>query len=168
MPDQNTPRKGLSPRITTVPGKLVFILVWWLGGFLVALPFRYVELPEVPAAALTLSTAWDLAFLILGAQIFRARGEAIAPVRPWWQATGRAKASRALGALTAIGAASGLLGLIASIITGDWVLNPYGSAYVILTYSVVAAFYLNSASRLKAPGAGAPPPLKVPRAGRIV
>jgi hypothetical protein len=165
MPDQSPTTTRRSPRITTVPGKVVYVVVWWASGFALSWILRFSGVPET--AISEFAFAWDLAFLIVGAQTFRVRGEAITSVRPWWQATGRAPASRGLGGLTALGAAVALANVVRWAIVGAEFEVVWAAVCATLTYVVAAAFYLNSAARLKASGGGVPEPVKISRAGRV-
>ena len=163
MPDQLAPRKRIAPRITSVPGKFAFAATWWVGGAAIGQLFNLLSVPD--SAWVPFITSWDLAFLIVGAQIFRARGEAIESVRPWWQATGRPRASRVLGKFTAIGSALQLVAVVLTILENtrfpvDALPTLAAGA---LTYATASVFYFRSARMLQRTGAGAPPLDKLPR-----
>ena len=99
---------------------------------------------------------FDLAAILLGARVFRGRGEAIDPPRPWWRMTARPTLSRRLGILflvltvwTAVGTILATIGVPSP---GPMVAD--GAAVVagligVLEFGVIAALYLNSAVRLK-------------------
>lgn len=111
------------------------------------------------------TSVFNIAALLLGARLFRGRGEAIEPPRPWWRMTARPTLSRRLGILFAVICA---LGAVATVLTaaGVYARSPgvsvsqaaIGSAISVLEQAAFAFFYLNSAVRLKRVGVPPKPP----------
>ncbi|MDQ0895229.1 hypothetical protein [Agromyces ramosus] len=108
---------------------------------------------------------FDVAALLVGARVFRGRGEAIEPPRPWWRMTARPTLSRRLGILFVVLATGSVVAFILSAV-GVYEPLPQTSTsetiaiYVTsgLEYAAFAYFYLNSAVRLRRLGVPAKPP----------
>jgi hypothetical protein len=156
-------RRILDVRIVRWELKLVFVVGAIVAGFAIAWLLRTLGAMEV--SVLIITFFFDLAAILLGARVFRGRGEAIEPPRAWWRMTARPPLSRRLGILfvvqSALGAASLVLeatGVYAPLppLTGDDVVI-YSSG--ILEGGAIAYLYLNSAARLKRLGV----PYKAPK-----
>lgn len=136
-------------RITSWWGKLLYVFcTWFVAGRLLLWLF---DLLGGPAQAWSvISVVFDLAILVIGARIFRGKGEPIAPPRPWWQMTARKNLSRRLGITFVVFTGLLVLWLVLSLVLGrslHYSSNEIASDFV---YVVVPAFlYLNSAARLK-------------------
>ncbi len=77
-------------RITTWWGKLIYVLCAYLvAGRIIGWLMQGLHLPE-PAVSI-IGFATNVATLLIGARIFRGKGEPVAPPRPWWQMTARRK-----------------------------------------------------------------------------
>jgi hypothetical protein len=136
-------------RITNLWVKVGYIVLWWAGGaLLINVAFAWVSVWTSTA----LTIPWDAAWLVVGARSFRASHEPVAPPRPWWQATGRPKASFWIGILVVVLALSALANIT--------IAESEGAAFVVLFafYLLVGVFYLNSGIQLKRnPRAPLPP-----------
>lgn len=141
-------RRILDLRITRWELKLVYALgaaalVWTIGGLAGSL-----DAP--PVVGSLIGTPVLLGAYLLGARVFRGRGEAVAPPRPWWQMTARAKLSRRLGILFAAGVVVLIIGIgldlagVRRITVGGWPT----SIVAVVENSVLAYLYLGSAIRL--------------------
>lgn len=141
-------------RITNVWVKVGYVATWWVGGALL-INFVFAWASVWTSTALTIP--WDAAWIIVGIRSFRASHEPVAPSRPWWQATGRPKASFWIGVLTTVMALSALANITLA--------ESEGGAFAVLFgfYLLVGVFYFNSGIQLKRnPRAPLPP-----RAGRL-
>ncbi|WP_083363298.1 hypothetical protein [Microterricola viridarii] len=140
-------------RITRWYFKLLYVVGAWLLGIPVLALLNALHLP--PAAVDAVSGAVSLASVLLGARIFRGRGEPVAPPRPWWKMTARPRLSRALGVLFALTPASAAAVAIAAAFGVDAAseaLGRYTEAGLwtsVLALTALAALYLNSAARLR-------------------
>ncbi len=110
---------------------------------------------------LLLSFCVDLVAILLGARIFRGRGEPVQPPRRWWRMTARPRLSWVLGILFLVLSVSGAIGLVLGAFgVGDTIPASAGgvasTVIVVLESGVIAALYLNSAVRLRR--LGVPPP----------
>jgi hypothetical protein len=143
----------LDARITRWHAKLIFVVSVMAGGFVIG---RVMTAAGVwPYVASVTNSIILLAGLLLGARIFRGRGEAIEPARPWWQLTARPTLSRRLGIVSAVGAGFALIsGVLAAVGVPvfadesrvDSVLVYFDS---LVFYGVVAFLYFTSAAHLK-------------------
>ena len=114
-------------------------------------------------AGLLLGTLLDFAALLIGARIFRGRGEALEPRRPWWRMTARPTLSRRLGILFMVLAVLTAVSLVLTAFGVSGVRTTVGddasgslAILAVLEYGGFAYLYLNSAVRLKRLGVRAP------------
>ena len=155
-------RRILDVRIVRWELKALYVVGAIIIGFVIAGLLRLLGLAEI-GVSIT-ATAIDVGALLLGARIFRGRGEAIEPPRPWWRMTARPTLSRRLGILFVVLSAFGLISLGLTAIgvpalrtrLADGV-SVSTTIFVALEYGGFAFFYLNSAARLKRLGV---PPLE--------
>ena len=160
-------RRLLDIRIIRWELKLLYVIGAIGVGFVLAGLLRAWGMQET--VALLTTSAFDVAALLLGARLFRGRGEAIEPPRPWWRMTARPTLSRRLGILFVVLA---VFGAVATVLTGVGVyaLSPgvplgeavFGSMIGVLEFTAIAYLYLNSAVQLKRLGV----PSKAPKAPR--
>ncbi len=139
-------RRILDIRIIRWELKLLYVIgALFVGWFVVGAGMRAIGIPDV--AVSIVGTIIEVAALLLGARIFRGRGEPIAPPRAWWRMTARPALSRRLGVLFLVPAVVGLFGVAAFPL--EWSPGELASAIMsVIEFSVVAALYLNSAVRL--------------------
>ncbi|GAA4385000.1 hypothetical protein [Agromyces bauzanensis] len=142
----------LDLRITRWQWKLLYVLGvllagWIVGGVVGAMGAPY--LAQIIAGAIT-----DVAGLLLGARIFRGRGEPVDPPRPWWQMTARPPLSRRLGilflVLTVMSVATMFIAVFAPSAAAPAADVPV-VIVALLEYAAIAWLYLNSAVRLGLP-----------------
>ena len=156
-------RRILDIRIVRWELKLVYVVGAIVAGFAIAWLLRALGAMEVSVIVITFF--FDLAAILLGARVFRGRGEAIEPPRPWWRMTARPTLSRRLGilflVLTVVAATDIVLAAIGvsprrpAVADGAMVI---GALTGVLEFGVIAALYLNSAVRLKRLGVPAKDP----------
>ncbi|RXZ72279.1 hypothetical protein [Agromyces albus] len=123
-----------------------------LLGFVIAVLLRTLGLAEI--GVLLTITVIDFGALLLGARIFRGRGEEVEPPRAWWRMTARPTLSRRLGILFVVLSLLGAVSLVLEVtgvyaplpLTGD---DMVASSRGIVELAIVAYLYLNSAVRLK-------------------
>ena len=156
-------RRLLDIRIIRWELKLLYVIGAIGVGFVLAGLLRAWGMQET--VALLTTSAFDVAALLLGARLFRGRGEAIEPPRQWWRMTARPTLSRRLGILFVVLAAGSVVVLIltAAGVYGPLPQTSPGDAiamYItaVLEYGTFAYLYLNSAVRLKRAGAPPKPP----------
>ncbi|MBT2518414.1 hypothetical protein J7E29_13285 [Streptomyces sp. ISL-90] len=141
----------------------VILLGWVIAGLL-----RMSGLAGI--GVVLISAVIDFGVLLLGARIFRGRGEAVEPPRAWWRMTARPAWSRRLGILFVV---LSLCNVATVVFTATGVSAPvpdlggadvFVYSFAIVEYAVVAYLYLNSAIRLKRLGVPArePKPPKEP------
>ena len=132
--------------------KAAYVVVAYLLGFAIGSLLRAAELADVIVGLF--AAAIDLTAILLGARVFRGRGEAIEPPRRWWRMTARPTLSWVLGILFLALWIAGVLG-VASDTLGVGGAAPMAADDLALTivvmaeYGVIAALYLNSAVRLQ-------------------
>ena len=90
-------RRILDVRIVRWELKAAYVVAAYLVGFAIASLLRATELPDVVVGVVT--SVVDLTAILLGARVFRGRGEAIEPPRRWWRMTARPTLSWVLGIL---------------------------------------------------------------------
>jgi hypothetical protein len=155
-------RRILDIRIVRWEFKALYVVVAILLGWVIAGLLRGFGLAEI-GIVLT-SAVTDFGALLLGARIFRGRGEAVEPPRAWWRMTARPTLSRRLGILFVV---LSLLGAVSLVLEATGIYAPLPAltgddvvvyARVILEYAVIAYLYLNSAARLKRLGVPAKDP----------
>lgn len=154
-------RRILDVRVVRWELKLAYVVGAVVVVFAVAGLFRSWGASEISVSLV--GTALDVVALLFGARVFRGRGEAIEPPRPWWRMTARPTLSRRLGilflVLSAVGfinlglAAIGVPALRTTLSDGVSVSSLILGA---LEFAVFTFLYLNSAVRLKR--LGVPPP----------
>lgn len=133
---------GFGLRIRAWPLKLAYIVVVFYGvGYVLG---RLVGVPSV--IGYVASDLIHLALFLFAARVFRGRDEDVAPPRPWWQVTARAKLSRRLGVVAGILAVFETIVLIVQLVT-DRHQFPVDLINV-LNGSITAFLYLNCAVRL--------------------
>ena len=145
-------RRILDVRIVRWELKAAYVVAAYLLGFAIASLLRAAELPDVVVGVVT--SVVDLTAILLGARVFRGRGEAIEPPRRWWRMTARPTLSWVLGILFLALWIAGLLGVAfdtlgvggaAPMAADDLALT----IVVMIEYGVIGALYLNSAVRLQ-------------------
>ncbi|KRE29062.1 hypothetical protein [Agromyces sp. Soil535] len=152
-------RRILDIRIVRWELKLAYVVGAYLVGLAIATMLRALGTAEATIALVSFCV--DLVAILLGARVFRGRGEPIEPARTWWRMTARPKLSWRLGILflvLSVGSATRLV-LLA---IGAWPVGPTGAdgdilgIAVLVEYGLIAFLYLNSAIRLRR--LGVPPP----------
>lgn len=154
-----------SLRVVRWQVKLVYVIAAWCVGWVVSWSLYSMGLPG--AVVSVLNGMVSLASVLLGARIFRGRGEDLTPRRPWWQMTARPLLSRILSVLFLVVAVQFAVVLV---------LAGVGVAYAIRSVerltladtivdgtiaAVLAFFYLTSSIRLpKAPSLDRAPKFK--------
>jgi hypothetical protein len=155
-------RRVLDVRITRWEMKLAYVIAVIAVGWGLAALLRVLNLGE--PAVLIVATLVDVVGLLLGARVFRGRGEAIEPPRPWWRMTARPRLSRNLGVVFIVLAAVMLGGITLAILdvsgspsTRAWTI--FVGTLSVIEFGAFAYLYLNSAARLKQLGV----PAEVPK-----
>lgn len=148
-------RRILDFRIIRWELKLLFVVGALLIGFPISAVLYAVGVP--PLAVGLVNTVVGMALLLLGARIFRGRGEAVESPRSWWRMTARPTLSRRLGILflvLAVWFAAGLiLAVVVDFASTGWTADDIVIAVSgVLEFAAVAYLYLNSAARLKRMG----------------
>lgn len=147
-------RRILDFRIVRWELKLAYVVAAIVMIFAITALLGALDVAEM--AVFLLGTLLDFTALLFGARVFRGRGEAIEPPRPWWRMTARPTLSRRLGILFLVLALVALAGLVLAAFgmpePGPTV--PIGfpgfvELLVLLQYGGFAFLYLNSAIRLK-------------------
>ncbi|WP_448003622.1 hypothetical protein [Agromyces bauzanensis] len=137
----------LDLRIARWELKLLYVLGALLTVFLFGRAIRAIGVPDL--AVSIAGSIIDVAAVLLGARIFRGRGEPIEPPRAWWRMTARPKLSRWLGGtflvLAISSPISAALATSADRAGVDIPITIIGS----LEFAVLAGLYLNSAIRLR-------------------
>lgn len=147
-------RRILDIRIVRWELKLLFVV----GALVIGFPISAVlyAVGVAPLAVGVVNTVVGMALLLLGARIFRGRGEAVEPPRPWWRMTARPTLSRRLGILflvLAVWLAAGLILVVVGVASTGWTADDIVIAVSgVLEFAGVAYLYLNSAARLKRMG----------------
>jgi hypothetical protein len=90
-------RRILDVRIVRWELKAAYVVAAYLLGFAIGSLLRAAELADVIVGLV--AAAIDLTAILLGARVFRGRGEAIEPPRRWWRMTARPTLSWVLGIL---------------------------------------------------------------------
>ena len=146
-------------RITTWWGKLIYVFAaWFVAVRVIDLLFGVLGVTGLGATVFFL--VYDFAVLLVGARIFRGKGEPVAASRPWWQMTARKKLSNNLGSWLAVVTTLAVAALVISFF------SPFGSSksdlvLLVLYFGVPTYLYLNSAARLQsAPKPDADTPLR--------
>jgi hypothetical protein len=145
-------RRILDVRIVRWELKAAYVVAAYLLGFAIGSLLRAAELADVIVGLV--AAAIDLTAILLGARVFRGRGEAIEPPRRWWRMTARPTLSWVLGILFLALWVAGVLG-VASDTLGVGGAAPMAADDLALTIvvmmesGVIAALYLNSAVRLQ-------------------
>jgi hypothetical protein len=153
----------LDIRITRWYLKLAFVVAAWLVGFPFIALFNAMNAPSwVGNIADSLLT---IGAVVLGARLFRGRGEPVEPRRPWWKFTAWPRLSRVLGIVFACVVVSILISFIAAALGVERAIQSIERITVPdnivngVFYSILAFLYLNSASRMK----GMVPPGREPK-----
>ena len=155
-------RRILDIRIVRWEFKALYVVGAILLGWVIAGLLRGFGLAEI-GIVLT-SAVTDFGALLLGARIFRGRGEAVEPPRAWWRMTARPTLSRRLGILFIVLSLFNVAAVVFMATGVNAPLPEFGGADVfvysfgIVEYAVVAFLYLNSAARLKRLGVPAKDP----------
>ena len=161
-------RRLLDIRIIRWELKLVYVVGVIVLSFLLGAVLDSVDEIVVVASR----SVFEVAALLFGARVFRGRGEAVEPPRPWWRMTARPTLSRRLGILFAVLAAGSVVVLILTAV-GVYESLPQTPTSDLIAIYVTAALenggfayvYLNSAVRLQRAGVPpkAPKPPKPPK-----
>lgn len=130
-------------RFTTVPAKVAYLLAVFLAPALL----RLILTPAVPSPLLD-GGALALTVLgwVVGVRTFRGAGEPVTPRRAWWRATATFRSSCGIGALLALSA----IGVAAGSAAGAIPRNGINVALIVVN-TVAAAYYLDSAWRMRPP-----------------
>lgn len=139
-------RRILDLRITRWQWKLLYVLGVLLSVFLLAAAMRAIGVPEL--AVSIVGSVLDLAALLLGARIFRGRGEPIGPPRPWWRMSARPTLSWWLGVLFLVWAGALVISPVIPAPTEAAAVEVSITIIGGIEFVVIAALYLNSAVRL--------------------
>ena len=158
-------RRALDLRIARWQSKLAYIAALILLRYTVVMVLAVVG---VPALAVNITdSVLLLAGIILGARIFRGKGEQSDPARSWWQMTAWPKLSRRLGISVSIINALVLVYVVLlatgvaperrsnTLTLGEWIAS-------IAFNAVVGVLYLHSAIRQTRAGVVAPAPAVMP------
>lgn len=94
-------------RITTVIGKISFMVVGLVAGYLALLGSRVIEGSE-GSITMAVGAVLEVTVVIIAARSFRGSGEAVRPERHWWRMTARPTTGFLLSALFAGQAAAGM------------------------------------------------------------
>jgi hypothetical protein len=144
------PGWGRGPwRIVRWPYKLLYAVGVWAVAYGIAWPLRLPGVPEI--VPLVVGFALPVAAVIVGARIFRTRGEPIRPPRAWWRMTGRSTLSQVVGVLCTIYFVIAIIAVIAAFTLLQFEIA--STRGVVIGEAVVAGLlaflYLNSAARIK-------------------
>jgi hypothetical protein len=130
-------------RITAWWVKTLFVVIAVLVLWPLDAALRWIALPVELVAFLSVAVA--LVAILIGARVFRVRGESGAP-RPWWQFTGRPRLSFVVGwACVAVMAVYGITAPESEFTLGADVIS-------FLAYAVIGAAYFASGVRLRRRG----------------
>lgn len=155
----------LDVRIVRWYWKLLYVAGAWLVGYAVNALLDALHAPGLVSALV--NACVTLASIILGARLFRGRGEPVDPPRAWWRMTARPLLSRVLGVTAAIVSASlvflfisAALGVERSVRSLERLTLAEAAIGAVLG-AVIAFLYLNSAIRQgKLPASDREPKLK--------
>lgn len=156
-------QRVLDIRITQWYLKLLYVVGAWLVGFPTQSLLTALNAPAQVGSLL--SPAITMASVLVGARLFRGRGEPVAPRRPWWKMTAGPLLSRVLGIVFVLFLASTLFLVITATIGVDESVQSLGrmtildAALSVVLSAVLAFLYLNSAVRL----AKLPAPIREPK-----
>jgi hypothetical protein len=137
--------------------KLAYAAGAWIIGSPIAWLLAWFGAPD--AVLVLAGSVVTLAGFVVGARIFRGRGEPIEPPRPWWRMTARPTLSRRLGILFAVLAALSVMTLLlraAGVSAAPGSTGPFETVVVTIETGILAYLYLNSATRLRS----IPPPVE--------
>lgn len=155
-------RRILDIRIIRWELKLAYVVAAIAAIFSIAALLRAWGVAEI--GVLLFGALLDFTALLFGARIFRGRGEAIEPRRPWWRMTARPTLSRLLGILFLVVAVFALVSLVLTAFgvpglrtTVDDDASVSLGILGVLENGGIAFLYLNSAVRLKRLGVRTPP-----------
>jgi hypothetical protein len=158
-------RRVLDLRIVRWELKLAYVIGAYAIGLAIYWTLRLVGLPHVMVGLVGVGV--DLAAILLGARIFRGRGEPIGPPRERWRMTARPRLSTALGIVFVVSSAFMVLGFVLAVLgvsvePSDPAEQIVGSATAALEYGLIGALYLRSAARLRRFGVPAKEPTFTP------
>ncbi len=148
-------RRLLDLRIVRWELKLAYVVGAYAIGLAIYWSLRLIGLPYGVVGLVGVGV--DLAAILLGARIFRGRGEPIEPPRERWRMTARPRLSTVLGVVFVVNSAFMVLGLVlaalgVSVEPSDAAERIVGSAIGAVEYALIAALYLRSAARLRSLG----------------
>jgi hypothetical protein len=145
-------RRILGIRITDWYYKVLFIAVAVIFRALVEVLLQTTNV--VVLLSIVVNSILVLGSYILGARLFRGKGEPVAPTRPWWKMTARRPLSRVLGVFSVLSLSADLFliisaasGLESSVRTMDQRTSA-GAVANAAVAAILAFLYLNSAVRL--------------------
>jgi hypothetical protein len=149
-------RRLLRVRITRWQYKLLYAISAYTAARLVVWFVSMIGVSWVISEIF--SFALNAAFVLYAARVFRGKYEVIAPVRPWWKMTSRAKLSKRVGVLLIVtvallllvGVGSLFFHLPRSVVLLDSSRSVVELVDAVVFYGGFAYMYLNSAVRLKA------------------
>jgi membrane protease YdiL (CAAX protease family) len=125
--------------------KLAYVVAACAVVYLIAV------IPVGPDGAGILRSATAFVLVLLGARLFRAAGEELAPPRPWWRMTGGVQSGIVLGslvALVAITSATGYVGLTLSTPVKQGSTNLLALLVNTILAAILAYLYYGSSRRL--------------------
>lgn len=147
-------RTLLSLRLTRPLQKILYVLAVWLTPPIIFVLPRSVPLDvftSVFGPVITVVGIW------FGTRVFRGRGEAISPARPWWRWTAWPAASWWLGILFAFLAFALISNRLRFPPAEDSVISWIGLGWSVLWLGAIALAYFNSSIRLRSAGIQKPP-----------
>ena len=157
-------RRVLDLRIVRWQLKLAYVVGAYALGLAMYWSLRLAGVPWLVVGLIGFGV--DLAAILLGARIFRGKGEPIEPPRARWRMTARPLLSRVLGILFVVASAFVASGLVLDALGVTVAVDaPFGAETIaigvtsVVEYGVIGALYLRSAVLLRR--LGVPP--KEPR-----
>lgn len=145
-------RRVLDLRIVRWQLKLAYVVGAYAIGLAIHWSLRLTGVPWLVVGLIGFGV--DLAAILLGARIFRGKGEPIEPPRAPWRMTARPRLSRVLGILFVVFSAMLVLGLVLAALgvtaqAPDTAETIVGSVIGLVEYGLIGALYLRSAVRLR-------------------
>ncbi len=126
-------------RITNVWAKVAYFSAWVLFNLVT---FNSLLGWMEPWIRWLIGLPLDVAWFVIAVRCFRVAGEPLVP-RPWWKATGRAKASIVLGVLTALTA---MTAVASAAIQPERALE---NVLPVMFWGPVSVYFFNSGIRLR-------------------
>jgi len=148
-------RRLLDLRIVRWELKLAYVIGAYAISVAIYWSLRLIGLPYLVVALVGVGV--DLAAILLGARVFRGRGEPVGPPRERWRMTARPRLSTVLGIVFVVSSAFMVLGLALAVLgvsvePSDAAETIVGGAIGAVEYGLIGALYLRSAIRLRSLG----------------